>query len=202
MAAPDINAVESTLRKGRPIAAMRTSWAALPHLDAAVEDTLVRLTQRPQFHLTTPVLLGLLRFLVPNVAISSSRCFRQIPVHALPLTLLYPHRAPLFHQVILNVRPLAGCSPCLWNGLKIPTEVVDRIRRQDHRSESSWSPLHFVIVAAPFRHRGGFISAEYWLHFGSVPASFSAIVGKVRAKRLHFVWGAASSRRYNILECT
>jgi len=166
---------------------MRTSWAALPHLDAAVEDTLVRLTQRPQFHLTTPVLLGLLRFLVPNVAISSSRCFRQIPVHALPLTLLYPHRAPLFHQVILNVRPWAGCSPCLWNGLKIPTEVVDRIRRQDHRSESSWSPLHFVIVAAPFRHRGGFISAAYRLPFRQLSAKYEQNGFISYGARLHLV---------------
>src|ERR1039458_1247131 len=36
----------------------------LSHLDAAIENALVRGTQRELFHRTTPVLLGFLRFLV------------------------------------------------------------------------------------------------------------------------------------------
>src|ERR1039457_6760154 len=36
----------------------------LSHLDAAIENALVRPTQRELFHRTTPVLLGFLRFLV------------------------------------------------------------------------------------------------------------------------------------------
>ena len=94
--------------KGRPFAAVRTSRTALPHLDAAVEDTLVRPTQRELFHRTTPVLLGFLRFLV------SVNFFRRQFHHKFVMffqpdtdpclttdaidTSLFSHEAALFHS--------------------------------------------------------------------------------------------------------
>ena len=82
---------------------------ALSRFDTAIEDALVRRTQRELLHRTTPVLLGFLRFLV---SVSFFRQFRHefvmffqpdadpcLTTDAID-TGLFSHEAPLFHHVI------------------------------------------------------------------------------------------------------
>ena len=105
---------------------------ALSRFDTAIEDALVRRTQRELFHRTTPVLLGFLRFLV------SVNFFRRQFHHKFVMffqpdtdpclttdaidTSLFSHEAALFHHVIEGV-PLGWIFALFFAPL--PVDIPD-----------------------------------------------------------------------------